>query len=182
MNIRKYVDDDGELESLQFRFGKEGNRGQYTLYENLAKGALPTIGPSSVSDYQLLWQSYTINLLKDSRERISWSLERIFYSDNSNIKLGNNFAELFKDKTKKVYLSFIYSSGGIIQESNKSITVNEFLTSNSWSNLLTGIYHTKASGILYVKESNDPNANIYLTINNFDTGDYLVFTTGSKRG
>ena len=176
MNIDKYVDDDGELESLQFRFGKASGVNQEYLFKNLSVGKLGLTG------YQFLWQSYTINLLKDSRERISWSLERIFYSEDSNIKLGNNFAELFKDKTKRVYLSFIYSSGDIIQESNPSITVNEFLTSNSWSILLTGIYPTDARGILYVKESNDPNANIYLTINNFDTGDYLVFTTGSKRG
>ena len=177
MNIRKYVDNDGELESLQFRFGKEGNRGQYTLYENLAKGALPTIGPSSVSDYQLLWQSYTINLLKDSRERISWSLERIFYSDNSNIKLGNNFAELFKDKTKKISITYTYSDTGMIQSYTSNVTVNDFLTSKS---LLFNLRGT--SGTLIVKESNEPNANIYLTINNFDAGDYLVFTTGSKRG
>lgn len=177
MNIRKYVDNDGELESLQFRFGKEGNRGQYTLYEYLAKGALPTIGPSSVSDYQFLWQSYTINLLKDSRERISWSLERIFYSDNSNIKLGNNFAELFKDKTKKISITYTYSDTGMIQSYTSNVTVNDFLTSKS---LLFNLRGT--SGTLIVKESNEPNANIYLTINNFDAGDYLVFTTGSKRG
>ena len=171
MNIDKYVDDDGELESLQFRFGKASGVNQEYLFKNLSVGKLGLTG------YQFLWQSYTINLLKDSRERISWSLERIFYSDNSNIKLGNNFAELFKDKTKKISITYTYSDTGMIQSYTSNVTVNDFLTSKS---LLFNLRGT--SGTLIVKESNEPNANIYLTINNFDAGDYLVFTTGSKRG
>ena len=171
MNIDKYVDDDGELESLKFRFGKASGVNQEYLFKNLSVGKLGLTG------YQFLWQSYTINLLKDSRERISWSLERIFYSDNSNIKLGNNFAELFKDKTKKISITYTYSDTGMIQSYTSNVTVNDFLTSKS---LLFNLRGT--SGTLIVKESNEPNANIYLTINNFDAGDYLVFTTGSKRG
>lgn len=178
MNIRKYVDDDGELESLQFSFGKEGNRGRYSLYENLAIGVLPTIGPSSVSDYQLLWQSYTINLLKDSRERISWSLERIFYSDNSNIKLGNNFAELFKDKTKSLSITYTYSYAYGIESDTFDVTVNDFLTSQAWLMYI----RPGTSGTLTVKESDDPNAIVYLEVSNFNARKYLVFTTGSKRG
>lgn len=172
MNIMKYVDDDGELESLQFRFGKASGINQDNLFKNLSVGKLGLTG------YQLLWQSYTINLLKDSRERISWSLERIFYSDNSNIKLGNNFAELFKDKTKNLSITYTYTYTGIIQSDTFNVTVNDFLTSQAWSIFL----RQGTSGTLTVKERNDPNANIYLTINNFDAGDYLVFTTGSKRG
>lgn len=172
MNIEKYVDDDGELESLQFRFGKASGINQDNLFKSLSVGKLGLTG------YQLLWQSYTINLLKDSRERISWSLERIFYSDNSNIKLGNNFAELFKDKTKNLSITYTYSYSGMIQSDTFNVTANDFLTSQAWSIFL----RQGTSGTLTVKESNDPNANVYLTINNFDAGDYLVFTTGSKRG
>lgn len=178
MNVKKYVDEDGEFESIEFKFGKTSNEtlNQNSLFRNLSKGELGEY--SMWIPYEFIWGTYTLTLLKDSRERISWSLERIFYSNNSNIKLGNNFAELFKDKTKNVYLSFIYSSGGAIQESNMTITVNELLTSHLWSNILPA----GTSGTLIVKENNDPNANVYLTINNFDAGDYFVFTTGSKRG
>lgn len=174
MNIEKYVDDDGELESLQFRFGKASGINQDNLFKNLSVGKLGLTG------YQFLWNTYTINLLKDSREHISWSLERIFYSDNSNIKLGNNFAELFKDKTKNLSITYTYSYSGMFQSDTFNVTANEFLTGHAWSDFLS--LRGDARGTLIVKESNDPNANIYLTINNFDAGDYLVFTTGSKRG
>jgi hypothetical protein len=125
----------------------------------------------------MLWDWYSLDLLKDSRERISWSLERIFYSEDSNIELGNNFAELFKDKTKNLSITYTYSYAGI-QSDTFNVTVNDFLTSQSWS-----IYIRPGTrGTLTVKESDDPNANVYLTINNFNAREYLVFTTGSKRG
>ena len=171
MNVKKYVDDNGELTKLSFRFGKSDGTNQINFYKGLSIGEL-NLG------YTMLWDWYSLDLLKDSRERISWSLERIFYSDNSNIKLGNNFAELFKDKTKNLSITYTYSYIGMIQSDTFNVTVNDFLTSQAWSIFL----RRGTSGTLTVKESNDPNANIYLTINNFDAGDYLVFTTGSKRG
>lgn len=171
MNVKKYVDDNGELTKLSFRFGKSDGTNQENFYKGLAVGEL-NLG------YTMLWDWYSMELLKDSRERISWSLERIFYSDNSNIKLGNNFAELFKDKTKNLSITYTYSYTGMIQSDTFNVTVNDFLTSQAWSIFL----RQGTIGTLTVKESNDPNANVYLTINNFDAGDYLVFTTGSKRG
>lgn len=171
MNVMKYVDDNGELTKLSFRFGKSDGTNQENFYKGLAVGEL-NLG------YTMLWDWYSMELLKDSRERISWSLERIFYSDNSRVKLGNSFAELFQDKTKQVYVSFTYMQNDMTYQEGGLVTVNNLFTTSTWSQVLP----SGKTGYLVIKESNNANATVYLKVFSFNAGDYFVFTTGSKRG
>lgn len=171
MEVKKYVDDNGELTKIGFRFGKSDGTNQEAFYKSLSVGELEL-------GYEMLWDWYNNELLKDSRERISWSLERIFYSNNENIILGNNFAELFQNATKRVYISYAYSNNGVIDYYYAIKTATEVLTSNLWSQALP----SGKTGTLTITDYDNLSESPYLTIYDFDAGDYLVFTTGSKRG
>lgn len=166
MNVMKYVDDNGELTKLNFRFGKSDGTNQENFYKGLAVGEL-NLG------YTMLWDWYSMELLKDSRERISWSLERIFYSNNSKIKLGNNFAEIFQTSTRRLYITFKNET----IDYSSIVTASNLLTGHSWSSSLPS-----GTGTLTIRDYNNLSEPPYLTVYDFEAGDYFVFTKGSKRG
>ena len=174
MNIKKYVDDNGEFQRMRYAcfcfLWSDINETNISATEidNLSEFK----SPSGMS----LSNSRTINILKDSRERIAITEICKYSSDDSNIIVGKigEITQFYGSSSKKI--NVVFSVG----QNNYSIncTHKEFITCAwvaSLINLIANFQLAMASvGQLIVKNVDNEDI-IYLTINNYKLTKYLSF-------
>lgn len=174
MNIKKYVDDNGEFQRMRYAcfcfLWSDINETNISATEidNLSKFK----SPSGMS----LSNSRTINILKDSRERIAITEICKYSSDDSNIIVGKigEITQFYGSSSKKI--NVVFSVG----QNNYSIncTHKEFITCAWVASLINLIANFQLAmalvGQLIVKNVDNEDI-IYLTINNYKLTKYLSF-------
>lgn len=175
MVLKKYVDDNGEAVKFDFEFRTRNSANDSTadadMMQKLAIGETPVVTETTSIDGQ-----YSVEILKDAREKISFTVEKIFYAGATNVTIGNNFAELFNNTSELIWVLFTYTYNGLL-------TTNE--TQMSKASFLGGLWRLflpHYAGTLVVRKNKNNTAITYLTIRNYYYDDYIVILNGTKRG
>lgn len=175
MVLKKYVDDNGEATAFDFSFRIRNSANDQTaddaMMEDLAVGTTPLASQTTALD-----GSYRLEILKDAREKISLTVEKIIYSGADNVIVGD-IAELFNNTSELIWLVYVYNSGGLLTTYDMQMAKTQFL-GGLWRLFLPN----DTRGVLYVRKNRYNTASTYLTIKNYNYGDYIVFLSGTKRG
>ena len=176
MNVKKYVDDNGEAVEFAFEFrirnSDNGPVSDAAMMNNLAIGEVPNVATTTS-----LTGTYNLSILKDAREKISITVEKIFYAGANNITIGNNFAELFNNTNELIWVLYYYTNGGGQQAYEVQMPKSQFL-GGLWRLFLP----QDTAGTLIVRKNKNNTASTYLTVSSYYAGDYIVILEATKRG
>lgn len=175
MEVKKYVDDNGEATAFAFEFRirnvSNSSVSDAAMMESLAVGDVPNVATTtSISG------TYNLNILKDAREKIAITVEKVIYSGADNVIIGNNIAELYNNTGDLIWVILDYKVGGIAQTHDVQMSKSSFL-GGLWRN-----FFPQYTGTLTVRKNRNDTAITYLTIKNYAYMDYIIILEGTKRG
>ncbi len=171
---QKYVDSNGELIRIKYQFHKLNPSYTDLTDEDISSMSRFTTALLSSNLVQFK-DEYTINLLKDARERISWNLEEIFFSNNDKVRLGVGFAELFTNTSEEIIIN-LYP--------NDSDTYGNIMTYTGFTKLdfINGTWRNSFTSIEGTLTVTTTDGNTLLNIGDFSLNYYIEFYKQTERG